>query len=129
VALGPVLGGILLQHPAWFQWLVGNVWGSVFLINVPIVIVGVIAIAKVVPETKNPNPRALDIPGLLLSITGLGLLIFGIIHASETRNWLAPSVLIPAFAGVALIAFFLWIESRSDHASFDVALFKTAGTR
>jgi len=127
VALGPVLGGILLQHPAWFQWLVGNVWGSVFLINVPIVIVGVIAIAKVVPETKNPNPRALDIPGLLLSITGLGLLIFGIIHASETRNWLAPSVLIPAFAGVALIAFFLWIESRSDHASFDVALFKNRG--
>ena len=127
VALGPVLGGILLQHPLWFEWLVGNVWGSVFLINVPIVIVGVIAIAKVVPETKNPNPRALDIPGLLLSITGLGLLIFGIIHASETRDWLAPSVLIPAFAGVALIALFLWIESRSNHASFDVALFKNRG--
>lgn len=127
VALGPVLGGILLQHPLWFEWLVGNVWGSVFLINVPIVIVGVIAIAKVVPETKNPHPRALDIPGLLLSITGLGLLIFGIIHASETRDWLAPSVLIPAFAGVALISLFLWIESRSDHASFDVALFKNRG--
>jgi Na+/melibiose symporter-like transporter len=88
---------------------------------------GVIAIAKVVPETKNPHPRALDIPGLLLSITGLGLLIFGIIHASETRDWLAPSVLIPAFAGVALIALFLWIESRSNHASFDVALFKNRG--
>lgn len=127
VALGPVLGGILLQHPSWFEWLVGNVWGSVFLINVPIVIVGVIAIAKVVPETKNPHPRALDIPGLLLSITGLGLLIFGIIHASETRDWLAPSVLISAFAGVALIALFLWTESRSDHASFDVALFKNRG--
>jgi EmrB/QacA subfamily drug resistance transporter len=127
VALGPVLGGILLQHPLWFEWLVGNVWGSVFLINVPIVFFGVIAIAKVVPETKNPHPRALDIPGLLLSITGLGLLIFGIIHASETRDWLAPSVLIPAFAGVALIALFLWIESRSDHASFDVALFKNRG--
>ena len=127
VALGPILGGILLQHPNWFEWLLGNAWGSVFLINVPIVIVGVIAIAKVVPETKNPNPRSLDIPGLLLSITGLGLLIFGIIHASETRDWLAPTVLIPAFVGVALIAFFLWIESRSDHASFDVGLFKNRG--
>ncbi len=127
VALGPILGGILLQHPNWFEWLLGNAWGSVFLINVPIVIVGVIAIAKVVPETKNPNPRSLDIPGLLLSITGLGLLIFGIIHASETRDWLAPTVLIPAFLGVALIAFFLWIESRSDHASFDVGLFKNRG--
>ena len=127
VALGPILGGILLQHPNWFEWLLGNAWGSVFLINVPIVIFGVIAIAKVVPETKNPNPRSLDIPGLLLSITGLGLLIFGIIHASETRDWLAPTVLIPAFAGVALIALFLWIESRSDHASFDVGLFKNRG--
>ena len=127
VALGPILGGILLQHPNWFEWLLGNAWGSVFLINVPIVIVGAIAIAKVVPETKNPNPRSLDIPGLLLSITGLGLLIFGIIHASETRDWLAPTVLIPAFVGVALIAFFLWIESRSDHASFDVGLFKNRG--
>jgi MFS transporter, DHA2 family, multidrug resistance protein len=127
VALGPILGGILLQHPNWFEWLLGNAWGSVFLINVPIVFFGVIAIAKVVPETKNPNPRSLDIPGLLLSITGLGLLIFGIIHASETRDWLAPTVLIPAFAGVALIAFFLWIESRSDHASFDVGLFKNRG--
>ena len=123
VALGPILGGILLQHPNWFEWLLGNAWGSVFLINVPIVIVGVIAIAKVVPETKNPNPRSLDIPGLLLSITGLGLLIFGIIHASETRDWLAPTVLIPAFVGVALIACFLWFESRSVHASFDVVLF------
>jgi DHA2 family multidrug resistance protein-like MFS transporter len=127
VALGPVLGGILLQHPSWFEWLLGNMWGAVFLINVPIVIIGVIAIARVVPETKNPQPRALDIPGLLLSVTGLGLLIYGIIHASETRDWLAPSVLIPAFVGIALIALFLWIESRSDHASFDVALFKNRG--
>jgi DHA2 family multidrug resistance protein-like MFS transporter len=54
-------------------------------------------------------------------------LIYGIIHASETREWLAPSVLFPAFAGIALIALFLWIESRSDHASFDVALFKNRG--
>ncbi len=127
VALGPVLGGILLQHPSWFEWLLGNAWGSVFLVNVPIVIIALIAIVRVVPETKNPLPRALDIPGLLLSITGLALLIFGIIHASETRDWLAPSVVIPAFAGVALIALFLWIESRSDHASFDVALFKNRG--
>ena len=127
VALGPVLGGILLQHPSWFEWLLGNKWGSVFLVNVPIVIIGMIAIARVVPETKNPQPRALDIPGLLLSVTGLGLLIYGIIRASETRDWLAPSVLIPAFVGIALIALFLWIESRSDHASFDVALFKNRG--
>ena len=127
VALGPVLGGVLLQNPQWFEWILGNSWGSVFLINVPIVIVGLIAIWKVVPETKNPHPRKLDIPGLLISITGLALLIYGIIHASETRDWLAPSVVIPVLAGIGVIALFLWIESRSKHASFDVGLFKNRG--
>jgi EmrB/QacA subfamily drug resistance transporter len=127
VALGPVLGGVLLQHPDWTNWLIGNNWGSVFLINVPIVIIGLIAIAKVVPETRNPNPRALDIQGLLLSIAGLGLLIYGIIHASETRVFLTPSVLVPVFAGIGVIALFLVLEARSSHASFDVALFKNRG--
>ncbi len=127
VALGPVLGGVLLQNPQWFEWILGNSWGSVFLINVPIVVGGLIGIVKVVPETKNPHPRKLDIPGLFISITGLGLLIYGIIHASETRNWVAPSVLIPVLAGVGIIALFLWIESRSKNASFDVGLFKNRG--
>lgn len=127
VALGPVLGGVLLQNPKWFEWILGNSWGSVFLINVPIVAAGLVAIWKVVPETKNPNPRKLDIPGLVISITGLGLLIYGIIHASETREWITPSVLIPVLAGIGIIALFLWIESRSDHASFDVGLFKNRG--
>lgn len=127
VALGPVLGGFLLQHPQWTSWLTGNNWGSVFLINVPIVIAGIIGVAKVVPESRNPNARKLDIPGLLISITGLVLLIYGIIHASETRDWLALSVIGPIVAGIVIIAIFLFIESRSVHASFDVALFKNRG--
>lgn len=127
VALGPVLGGLLLQNPQWFEWLLGNTWGSVFLINVPIVAIGLVAIWKVVPETMNPNPRKLDIAGLIISITGLGLLIYGIIHASETREWITPSVLIPIVLGAAIIGLFLWIEARSDHASFDVGLFKNRG--
>jgi Na+/melibiose symporter-like transporter len=86
-----------------------------------------IAIIKIVPENMNPNPRRLDIPGLVISFTGLVLLIYGIIHASETREWITPSVLIPSLTGVAVIALFLWIESRSDHASFDVGLFKNRG--
>ena len=54
VALGPVLGGLLLEHPNWSSWLTGNDWGSVFLVNVPIVAVGLILIVRVVPETRNP---------------------------------------------------------------------------
>jgi Na+/melibiose symporter-like transporter len=94
---------------------------------VPIVIVGLFFIWRVVPETRNPHPRKLDIPGLLISASGLVLFVYGIINASSTRDWLAPSVVLPMAAGAVLIVFFLWTEARSDHASFDVSLFKNRG--
>ena len=127
VALGPVLGGLLLQHPEWFSWITGNDWGAVFLINVPIVLVGLVGIWRVVPESRNPHPQKLDLIGLALSIIGLALLIFGIIHASSTLSWIAPSVVGPMLAGIAVIGVFLWYEARSDHKSFDVSLFRNRG--
>jgi DHA2 family multidrug resistance protein-like MFS transporter len=127
VALGPVLGGLLLQHPNWSEWLTGNAWGSVFLINVPIIIVGLVGIARLVPETRNPHPQRLDIPGLVVSASGLTVLVYGIIHASETKVWLTPSVVVPMAIGAGLIALFLYLESRSDHRSFDVSLFRNRG--
>jgi EmrB/QacA subfamily drug resistance transporter len=127
VALGPVLGGLLLEHPSWSNWLTGNDWGSVFLINVPIVVIGIIAIIRVVPETRNPLPRRLDVRGLVISVAGLVLLIYGIIHASETKDWLAASVLVPIIAGILVITLFLVLEARSDHSSFDVSLFRNRG--
>ena len=127
VALGPVLGGLLLEHPSWSNWLTGNDWGSVFLINVPIVIIGIIAIIRIVPETRNPQPRRLDVLGLVISVAGLVLLIYGIIHASETKDWLAASVLVPIIAGILVITLFLVLEARSDHSSFDVSLFRNRG--
>ena len=127
VALGPILGGVLLKNPQWSNWLTGNDWGSVLLVNVPIVIVGVIAIIQVVPETKDPNARRLDLMGLVLSVIGLVALIFGIIHASATKSWLDPGVVLPVLAGVGIIALFLFLEARSDHSSFDVSLFRNRG--
>ncbi len=127
VALGPVLGGVLLEHPAWSSWLTGNDWGSVFLINVPIVLVGLFFIARIVPESRDPHPRRLDLVGLVVSATGLVLIVYGIIEASSTRSWVSPSVLVPIAIGVILIAFFIWTEARSDHASFDVTLFRNRG--
>lgn len=127
VALGPIVGGALLQNPQWFEPLIGNAWGSVFLINVPIVAIGLVGIIRVVPETRNPEPRKLDLTGLVLSVTGLVLLVYGIIHASETRTWMDPTVLIPIFSGLAIIGLFLYLERRSDHPSFDVSLFRNRG--
>ena len=122
-----MLGGLLLQHPSWSSWLTGNDWGSVFLVNVPIVIIGLFGIWRIVPETKNPKAQALDIPGLIMSIIGLVLLVYGIIHASGTRTFLAASVLIPMFAGIAVIIAFIVTEARSSHRSFDVTLFRNRG--
>ena len=127
VALGPVLGGILLEHPAWSSWLTGNDWGSVFLIHIPSVAVGLFFIWRVVPETRNPHPRKLDLVGLVMSASGLVLVVYGIIEASATKDWLAPSVIWPIVAGVIIIAAFLWLEARSDHPSFDVTLFTNRG--
>ena len=127
VALGPVLGGILLENPGWSRWLTGNDWGSVFLINVPIVIIGLFAIWRIVPETKNPHPQKLDIGGLVLSALGLTLVVYGIIHASSTRDWLAPSVIGPIIAGLVVLAVFVAYEKRIPNPSFDVTLFANRG--
>ena len=127
VALGPVLGGLLLQHPDWTNWITGNDWGAVFLINVPVVIIGLIGVVRVVPETRNPNPQRLDLVGLVLSFLGMFLLVYGIIHSSSTDGWIGSGVLVPILGGAGLIAIFLFYEARSDHKSFDVSLFRNRG--
>ncbi|MEZ5185768.1 MAG: MFS transporter [Candidatus Nanopelagicales bacterium] len=114
VAIGPLLGGFLLEH----FW-----WGSVFLINVPIVIVGVIGILILVPESRNPNPGRLDPLGLLMSITGLLLLVYGIQHGGDTQEWLSIGAAGAIVTGAAILFAFLWLEIRSDHPSLDISLF------
>jgi DHA2 family multidrug resistance protein-like MFS transporter len=120
VALGPIVGGVLLEHPQWFHWLIGNNWGSVFFINVPLIAIGLVGILMVVPESKNPNPRKLDPQGLVLSILGLVSLVYGIQKGAwgdwKTYLWIA--------LGVVILAVFVWYESRTSHPSIDLVLFK-----
>ncbi len=115
VAIGPLLGGFLLEH----FW-----WGSVFLINVPIVIAGVAGILLLVPESRNPNPGRLDPLGLLMSITGLLLLVYGIQHGGDSQDWFSVGVAGAIVAGTAILVAFLWLEWRSDHPSLDMSLFR-----
>ena len=77
VPLGPVLGGWLLEH----FW-----WGSVFLINVPIIIVAFVAAWILVPESRDPDASPLDPLGAVLSIAGLASLLYAIIEAPD-RGW------------------------------------------
>jgi EmrB/QacA subfamily drug resistance transporter len=124
IALGPVLGGLLLENPQWSRWLIGNDWGSVFLINVPIITIGLIGVWRVVPETRNDHGQHLDPVGLLLSISGLVLIIYGIIHADDTKDWWNITVLGPIVTGVGVLLLFVLLERRASTPSFDVDLFR-----
>jgi EmrB/QacA subfamily drug resistance transporter len=115
IAIGPIVGGLLLDH----FW-----WGSVFLINVPLTAIGIVAIIAFVPESKSPTPGKVDVPGVLLSIIGLVLVVYGIINGGDTGSWLGVSVLGPVAAGLAAIAVFVWHEARTEHPSLDVRLFR-----
>ncbi|HEX4661058.1 MAG TPA: MFS transporter [Streptosporangiaceae bacterium] len=115
IAIGPIVGGLLLAH----FW-----WGSVFLINVPVTAIGVAAIAVLVPESRNPDPGRVDYLGVLLSIAGLVLLVYGIIQGGDKGSWVHWDVLGTALAGAALLAVFGWYEARLSHPSLDVRLFR-----
>ncbi|WP_433325776.1 MFS transporter [Spirillospora sp. CA-294931] len=115
VAIGPVTGGLLLAH----FW-----WGSVFLINVPVIAASLVLLAFLVPESRNPTPGRLDPIGVLLSIVGLVALSYGIIQGGEKGEWVQAGVLGPIAAGAAVLAAFVWHEARTDHPAFDVRLFR-----
>ncbi|WP_422752338.1 MFS transporter [Micromonospora sp. WMMD708] len=114
VAIGPILGGALLEH----FW-----WGSVFLINVPVVALGVLLVALLVPESRDPSPGRVDILGVLLSVVGLVALTYGIIDGGE-HGFGRPTVWAAILGGVAVLAWFVAHERRSDHPSLDVRLFR-----
>ncbi len=117
IAIGPIVGGLLLAH----FW-----WGSVFLINVPFTAASVAAIALLVPESKNPNPGRIDFVGVLASIAGLVLLVYGIIQGGDKGSWVHLDVLGPVLGGLAILGFFVWYEARIRHPSLDVRLFRDA---
>ncbi|MGW5673324.1 MFS transporter, partial [Micromonospora sp. NPDC003776] len=114
VAIGPVLGGALLEH----YW-----WGSVFLINVPVVVLGVVLVAALVPESRDPKPGRVDLLGVLLSVVGLVALTYGIIDGGE-HGFGRLQVWGAIVGGLAVLAWFVAHELRSDHPSLDVRLFR-----
>ncbi|HEY8544673.1 MAG TPA: MFS transporter [Acidimicrobiales bacterium] len=113
IAVGPVTGGWLLEH----FW-----WGSVFLVNLPVVAVALLLGRLFVPTSKDPSAPPVDIPGALLSIAGLTALVYAIIEGPH--GWTETKVLGGfAAAAVLLVAFALW-ERRTAHPMLDMALFR-----
>ena len=116
VPLGMILGGWLLES----FW-----WGSIFLINIPIVIAVFVAGFALVPESRDPHPRKIDVVGAVLSTGSLSALIYAIIQAPE-RGWGDP-IVATVFAVSALIGVaFVIYELRIDHPMLDVRFFRNA---
>lgn len=110
--LGPILGGWLLNH----FW-----WGSVFLINVPMVAIGIAACLFLLPETRDPASPKVDAVSMALTATGLGALIYAIIEAPE-RGWGDALVLGLIAAAVVLLAALVVRERRAARPMLDMSL-------
>ncbi|MER5737484.1 MFS transporter [Streptomyces sp. NPDC002262] len=115
IAIGPITGGVLLEH----FW-----WGSIFLVNVPVVLLGLGLMIWLVPESRDPAPGRIDLVGVLLSVLGLVLLVYGIIRGGERASFTEPGVLLPVLGGLAVLAAFVLYEKHSDHPALDVSYFR-----
>jgi EmrB/QacA subfamily drug resistance transporter len=114
IGLGPVIGGVLLEH----FW-----WGSVFLVNVPVVAVALVLGFVLVPDSRDPSAPRLDPLGSLLSIVALSALLWGIIEG-PSHGWTSIEIL-GAFAagGIVAVAFMMW-ELHYPSPMLDIRFFE-----
>ena len=117
IALGPIIGGLLLVH----FW-----WGSVFLINVPIAVIGIVAGILLVPDSKNEMALRPDLVGALLSIAGLGLVLWSIIEA-PVSGWSSARVIGAGLAGLVVLGGFAAWERASSHPMLNLDFFRARG--
>ncbi|GAA2790789.1 MFS transporter [Streptomyces showdoensis] len=113
-AAGPLIGGAILNH----FW-----WGMIFLINIPVAVIGLVAVIKLVPESKNPQGDRPDLLGALLSTIGMTSVVFAIITGPE-HGWTSGQVLLPALLGVVVLAAFAWWELRIPYPMLDMHFFR-----
>jgi EmrB/QacA subfamily drug resistance transporter len=115
VAIGPTLGGFLLEHFAW---------GSVFLVNLPIVAIALLGVRRLVPVSKAAVAPRLDPAGALLSMAGLGALTYGLIEAPSNGWTSGATIAWVAGALVLLGGFAVWELRGTDHPMVDLGLFR-----
>lgn len=115
IPLGPILGGWLLDQ----FW-----WGSVFIINIPLVIVAIAAVSFFMPESRSEERRPIDFAGMFISSSGLIALTYGVIKAGE-RGWDDWFPLAAIFTGIILLIGFVFYQNRTAHPLVDATLFRS----
>jgi MFS transporter, DHA2 family, multidrug resistance protein len=118
--VGPILGGWLLSH----YW-----WGWVFVMNVPVAVLGFAAVAALIPESASSRRPGFDVVGIASSSAGLVALTYGLIEAGQ-HGWGSAGALAWMLAGLAVtVAFLAWereLERRGGQPLLDLALFRSA---
>jgi DHA2 family multidrug resistance protein-like MFS transporter len=112
-ALGPLLGGVMLE----FFW-----WGSVFLLNVPVMALLLVLGPKLLPEYRDPEAGRLDLPSAALSLAGVLAVIYGLKQVAEDGLRGQPALIIAA--GLAVFALFVRRQTRLAYPLIDVRLFR-----
>ncbi|MFI9799645.1 MFS transporter [Streptomyces sp. NPDC052302] len=112
-AAGPLLGGFLLDH----FW-----WGAIFLVNLPVAALALVAVVTLVPESKNPQGDRPDVLGAVLSTVGMAALVFAIISGPE-HGWTSGRVLLTAAVAVVVLAAFAAWERRIPYPMIDMHFF------
>ncbi|GGB19611.1 MFS transporter [Flexivirga endophytica] len=115
--LGPLLGGWLLDH----FW-----WGSVFLVNVPVVLIAIAALVIFVPESRSADARAIHLPSVVLSSVGLAGLTYGFIELGS-RGWGDVRSWTFAFVGTIVLGAFLTWQRHLTNPLIDSGLFRVTG--
>ena len=120
--VGPILGGWLLDH----FW-----WGSVFLINVPVVLIAVTAVILLMPESRSKQRPRVDVTGVLISSAGLAVLTYGLIRAGQ-NGWSDLTAAATMSAGALILAAFVAWERVVSHRQsgqplVDLTLFRSRG--
>ncbi|MEU9185427.1 MFS transporter [Streptomyces sp. NPDC048484] len=113
-AAGPLLGGVMLEH----FW-----WGAIFLINLPVAAIALVAVLKLVPESKNPQGDRPDLLGAVLSTIGMAAVVYAIISGPE-HGWTSLQVLLSGGLGVAVLVAFVRWELNIPHPMLDMHFFR-----
>lgn len=114
IPLGMVVGGWLLEEFSW---------GSIFLLNLPVVGAVLVSGRFLIPESRDPEQRRIDIPGAVISMAALSALIYSLIEAPE-RGWFDAVTLGGFVVAAATSVLFVWYELRTAEPMLDIRLFR-----
>ncbi|MGW2470150.1 MFS transporter [Streptomyces bauhiniae] len=114
-AVGPLLGGFLLEH----FW-----WGSVFLVNIPLMLVSLPIGRMLLPESRGERDGPWDVTGALMAAGGLFGVVLGVKRLGGGEDVTGPLTLVPLLVGVALLVLFVRRQSRRAHPLVDLSMFR-----